>query len=479
KTLTTIDLDPSKVEPDPVVRTELEKEYRAYCDQWDQPLGKGRLKEPLSATAFESYLLQILRQTTRSELAFINRGLVDPRTVFPIEGEITRHDFFSALPHRNNVYTFKLTVKELTALCVSLKREQASYGSVGLLNSGLQCGKKIRVNGRVLESGDSYSAVTIEYLAKGMQGYFSNQVSKMALFRQGDQAPVLGQIARDFLSGPQFSGANPRPIDLKLNFPDLARKLRWIFEGTVNFSLADTRIENGPAYEESQLTRDEFIALKGELRGKLGAGSSLHAFSAEVWMKYARSSIANEDFVESEDLTTINLLYKLNVFRSQDSGWYVPALYLESKTETEITKPEERDFHHLELTGIAGARFKIIPTLEAKIGIGVRDEMFDEGGDPVYGIEVGYDMVRTDLFSILGSPFKMESRFTAFFGDVGRSNTLKGQWVNRFYFALVGPIYFNVTHELFFYRYSTRDYGLASDLTFGLSYHARTSVQTF
>jgi len=124
-------------------------------------------------------------------------------------------------------------------------------------------------------------------------------------------------------------------------------------------------------------------------------------------------------------------------------------------------------------------RFKIIPTLELKAGIGVRDEMFDEGGDPVYGIEVGYDMLRTNLFSILGSPFKMESKFTAFFGDVGRTNTLKGQWVNRFYFALVGPIYFNITHELFFYRYSTRDYGLASDLTFGLSYHARTSVQTF
>ena len=76
-----------------------------------------------------------------------------------------------------------MTVKELTALCASLTREQASYGSVDLLHSGLQCGKKIMVNGRVLESGDSYSAVTIEYLAKGMQGYFTNQVSKMAIFK--------------------------------------------------------------------------------------------------------------------------------------------------------------------------------------------------------------------------------------------------------------------------------------------------------
>jgi hypothetical protein len=79
----------------------------------------------------------------------------------------------------------------------------------------------------------------------------------------------------------------------------------------------------------------------------------------------------------------------------------------------------------------------------------------------------------------MGSPFQFESKFSAFFGDIGRSNTLKGTWTNRVYFALVGPIFFTVTHDLFFFRYSSWDYGLASDLTIGLSYSARTSLQTF
>jgi 5'-nucleotidase / UDP-sugar diphosphatase len=475
------ELDPARVEPDEELRRQLDAEHRAYCEQWDKPVGAGRLLSPMSASEFETYLLEILRQTTESELAFINRGLVNPRTVFPLEGEITRHDFFSALPHRNRIYTFKLDVVALTALCAGLANEKKANGDVRLLHRGLECGDPIKVNGRALESGESYSAVTIEYLADGMHGYFSEQSKKMKLYRpKGEEvAPVLGRLARNFLSGPRFSGAHPEPIDLAGNFPDLARKLRWAFQGTVNFNLADTRIENGPGYDESQLTRDPFIALKGELRGKIGASSSLHAFSVEAWLKYARSATNNEPFVESEDLTAVNLLYKLNVFRSWYPSWYVPSLYLEGHAETELTRPDERDYHHLELTGTTGARFTLFPTLEAKLGVGVRDEMFEEGSDPVYGFEVGYELVRTDLFTILDSPFQMESKFTAFFGDVGRSNTVKGQWVNRFYFALIGPIFFNVTHELFFYRFSSQEYGMASDLTFGLSYHARTALQMF
>jgi hypothetical protein len=314
-----------------------------------------------------------------------------------------------------------------------------------------------------------------------MLGYFKDQAKKMEVFRPDSDkdAPVLGQMARNFLSGPRFSGPDPEPIGLEANFVDLADRLRWTFAGTLNFNLADTSIDNGPAYSESQLTRDEFIALKGEVRGKLGAASSFHAFYAELLTKYAKSSTNQADFVESEDLTTFNLLYKLNALRSAKSGWYVPALYAEGQAETEITKPDERDFHHLELTGTLGARFSLLPTLEAKIGAGVRHEVLDESADPVFGVDMGYELVRTDLFSLMGSPFQFESKLSAFFGDIGRTNTLKGTWTNRVYFALVGPIFFTVTHDLFFYRYSSWDYGLASDRTIGLSYSARASLQTF
>jgi len=182
-------------------------------------------------------------------------------------------------------------------------------------------------------------------------------------------------------------------------------------------------------------------------------------------------------------------VYKLNALRDALSAWYVPSPYLEARLESELTRPEDdpatpdadegRAFHHLELTATLGLRFPLLSTLEGKLGFGVRDELLDPAADPTYGVDVGYRLARTNLFDLLGSPVQLESELSVFFGDIGRSNTLKGTLSNRLYFALVGPIYLNVSHDLFLYRYSTHGYGLASDLTVGLSYNALATFQTF
>ncbi len=487
------EIDTAQAPPDHALRQELMEEHQAYCADWDRPVGAARLVRPLSADEFRTYLMQIMRTTTGSELACVNRGLVNERAGFPLAGSLSRHDFFVSLPHRNRLYTFVLDELAITLLCKQLAEEKLRTGANELQVLGLDCGpdNKNTVNGRPVETGTRYQAVTIEYLAKGMLGYFKEQAKRMRLVRpsEAEEAPILGEVARTFLSSPPFVGAQPAPIDLGANFPDLARQLRWVFDGGLTLNLADTHIANASQYEESQLTRKQFTALKTELRGAIGASSSLHAFAFAGQLKYARANTEEQGWIESEDLLTFGLLYKLNLLRSVRSGWWVPTPYLEAKLETELTRPaddpltagqdEGRAFHHLELTTTLGARFPLFDTLEAKIGFGLRSELLDPQAEPTYGLDIGYKLVRTDLFTLLGSPFQMESELSAFFADIGRDNTLKGTWTNRLFFALVGPIYFQITHDLFVYRFSTRGYGLASDLTFGLSYNARATVQTF
>ena len=339
---------------------------------------------------------------------------------------------------------------------------------------------------------DRYTAVTIEYLAQGVEGYFSDPKLQMKLYQpkaHEQTEPVLGEIARSFLAGPRFVGPRPWPIDLKTNFADLSRKLRWRFQGGLLFNLSDARISNPRAYSQSQLSRDEFVALKGELRLLVEADSLLHGLVLDSRVKYARSSTENADWIESEDLTTVKAIYKLMALRDSVSGFYVPIPYLETSLETELTKPEDqpettdvdegRDYHHLELTTTLGSRFSLFTGLEAKLGLGVRSELLDDQADVVVGVDVGYKLAKTDLFQVFSSSLQIESELNTFFADIGRTNTLKGTWTNRLYFALMGPIYFNVTHELFVYRYSTWDYGIASDLTFGLSLSTQATVQMF
>ncbi|MBN2495081.1 MAG: bifunctional metallophosphatase/5'-nucleotidase [Deltaproteobacteria bacterium] len=489
----TRELDVKTAPPDLDVQAQIRKRLESYCASWDKPVGDGQLAKPMSAEVFRDYLLEVMRQSTSSEMAFVNEGLVNPRTVFPIEGHLTRHDFFSALPHRNPLFVFELTGAQVAALCGKLQVEEAKTGKTQLVSRGLKCeaGKQL-INGRLVTPADRYKAVTIDYLARGTLGYFEGLEAGMHAFRPdpAEDPPILGEVARAFLLSPRFRGAAAERIDLETNFADLGRKLRWTFAGGVSLNLTDTTISNleDSPYTESQLARDEFMGLKGELRGEIGADSQIHEFGLDARMRYARSSTAGGDWIESEDLTTLNGVYKLKALRDADSAWYVPMPYVEAMLETELTRPEDdpateededRGYHHLELTATLGARFKLWDTLEAKLGFGVRKELLDDDSDAVYGFDVGYRLKKTQLFSLLGSPFHFESEASAFFGDVGRSNTLKGTWTNRIYFALVGPIYFNITHDLFVYRYSTWGYGLASDLTFGLSYNAQAAVQTF
>ncbi len=483
------ELNPSSTKPDEAVRDELRHYLKDYCAEWDKPVGRAKLSKEMSPDEFRRYIMEIMRSSSKSELAFINRGLVDESVVFPLNGSITRHDFFAGLPHRNKLYTFKLTGKQVNTLCKKLLKEKQATGKTRLLHLGLTCGKKNKINERLIDPNDTYTAVTIEYLAGGILGYFDPKKIPMHPYIQDSRQPILGQVARKFLSAPRFQGQHPEPIDLELNFSDLSRKLRWTFAGGMNLNLSDTSISNDRGYDQTQLARDEFIALKGEVRARIEASSKTHGLAIDARLKYAKSSTDDGPWIESEDLTTVNAVYKLKAFRDTNSGWYVPMPYLESKLETELTKPQDdpstqdvdegRSYHHLEITATLGARFKLLATLEAKAGFGVRDETLDPNADPVYGFDLGYLMKKTNLATILGSPIQMESEFTAFFGDVGRSNTLKATWTNRLYFSIIGPIYFNVTHELFIYRFSTWDYGMASDLTFGLSYNAQASLQAF
>ncbi|MCK5688081.1 hypothetical protein KAI87_02365 [Myxococcota bacterium] len=474
--------DPMSFAADEEISIDLRAAEKSYCEEWNRPVGQGVLKEPMSATDFSIYLMEVMRHETRSEIAFVHRGIVDEDSVFPLEGTISSHDFFSGIPHRNHLYTFTLKAKDLKALCASLSKISPLNSEDDILYRGLACGKKIKVNGHAVAADDEFVAVTSEYLAKGALGLFRAQTSKMKLWQVSDtdEAPILGKMARDFLRGDYFISDEPVTIDIESNFSNLERNLRWKFLGNIDLNIADTRIKNAPAYEENQLLKDNFFALRGDARGKISAESLVQGFSVDARIKYAKGAANDEELVEIDDLDTLELLYRFNGLRGTDPSFWVPILYGSTNIETELTKPEEgRDFHHLELTAAAGLRFKLATKLEAKVGPGVRQEMFDPDADPVAGIDFGYELGRTRLFEVWQSPLEVESKLSAFYGDMAKSDALKGTLVNRAYFALAGSLFFNITHELFFFRKSGQDFGLSSQLTFGLSLRGVSAIQNF
>lgn len=476
--------------PEPDSRALLLGEVKAYCREWDRPLGRSFLEKPMAAPEFSQYLIEIMRNTTQSDLAFINYHLVNP-SVFPLTGSLSSHDLFVGLSYRNELFTFDLTGEEILALCGVIRDEIEKTGRSLLLSRGLDCGGNPTVNGRPIDEQSRYKAITITYLAQGMLGYFTQYTSRMSpyLLPGTSTAPSLGEVAESFFQSSPFTGPLPAPISLAGNFPDLGAKLRWTAEGGSIFNFADTAISNASSYPESQLNRQEFLGLNGEVRGRIAASSRFHWFSFDLRSKYARHSVDSSQWEESEDLTVGDAIYTLNLFPGSRRRWYVPNPAVEVKLETEWTRPrddlsttevdESRDYHHLEITNTLGGRMSLWPNLDVKLGLGARKELLDARASWVLGLDLGYTLLRTDLFQSLGSLFQLESSASVFFGDMGKTNTMKGDWMNRLYFSLIGSIYFAITHELFVYRASTAKYALASDLTFGLSYRVQTARQTF
>jgi hypothetical protein len=467
-------VDVAAAAPHRTVAERLEAVHRDYCDEWLIPVGEGTLDSPMGPDPFSDYLMEVMRHETESEIAFVPERLLDRHSVFPITGSITRHDFFSGIPHRNTLFTFRLSDAEVRRVCGALSDEVRSRG--------LDCAA-MRVNGRPLRKGDSFRAVTVEYLATGALGLFPELAPRMVEWDPSGTGapPILGQIARDFLAGPAFR--QPGPIDPGVNFPDLSQRLRWTFEGTLDVNLSDTRVRTRPAYTETQLASGrEFFSVRGEARGKIAANSEVHGLAMDGWVKYAQGR-GPEDagFSEVDDLVTVEALYKLNLLRDAGAEWWVPAPYASGKVETELDAPEEgRDFHHLELTGTLGLRFPILPELEAKAAAGARKEILDRSAESFFGIDFGFALSRLTILSIVDTPIELESDLTAFFGgNTGSVSALKGTWINRLYVNLTGQLFFNVTHDLFFYAEMDNQLALASQLTAGLSLRASTSRQTF
>lgn len=467
---------------DPHVKRELLVAENAYCRAWGMPVGKRQLEHPMGPDEFSEFLMDVMRVTTKRELAFVHHDLLDRTKIFPLEKVITKHDFFAGIPHRNMLYTFSLPGKDIQHLCGRMALEEKQNSPPKIRSKGLACGDPIKINNRPLNVEDTYSAVTVEYLALGTLGYFNPTASPMTIWNPESKPtpPILGKMARDFLEQPSDTDLSLVPIDSEEGFPNLSRKLRWRFKGDLDFNLSDTTIQNQAHYAESQLVVDELFALRGEARGRAEGSSEVHGVSLDAAMKYAQSRTNRQSFVEIDDLDTMEILYKLNILHSSRPVFWMPVPYLGAKMETEMTRPTDiRDYHHLETSGSLGSRFVFLPDFEGKMGIAARREMLAPKANWIWGLDFGYELGRKTLFHVFESPMQMESVLNGFYGDWGNTDTLKGSWVNRLYLSLVGKLFFNITHDLFFYRHSHQDVAFASQLTVGLSLRSAHSLQTF
>lgn len=354
-------------ERDPIAAGLLEPHVAHYCERYNVPIGGSA--GPTTQQALLAYTLDVMQHATRSEVAFVNSGLVYYRA-FPMSGQLTRAKLKRAMPH----VAVMGTVSVPGAALGDLLAAGEAWGRLAVVGAARPApGKPFEVNGRPIDKARSYRVATIDFVAQGGDGGFAAAQLK-------DWKPLKGSPdVRDLVEAELARGTTyGAPASEKVLTAAIA---------DAQVDLINTSISNSSMLPDAQLARARQTAFKLELTGLVALDHPAHRWETRASLKYgyARTQPAGKPAAGQEtlDLTQITSQYNYRGFlRDPHHSALVPTPYMRVLLETELTRPDERDYRHAEITHTAGALFTIRTRLKLRAGGGYRTELFADPDSP-------------------------------------------------------------------------------------------------
>ncbi len=474
-------VDASADEPDADTTARIDELGARYCADWGRPVQpEVSLSAPMDQGGFARYVLDVMRDEARTEIALINTGALRNTSLFPLTDHITRADLSALLPFGGTLVKGKIKGGNLYFLGGSLGSE--------LLASGLErVGGALKVNGRPVEPDRLYTVVMNRFVADGGDSLVSASDLKKRSNLGGDQPIELADLLIQSLAERRFVHRRDGTLHPEAQHVNLHLRPVWRFRGALNVSYSKIAVENpqvdgAPAYSKGELTNISADTLHFDTRLGIDADTRDHVFGANLVMQYSLAAYAEElgGVLETSDWIRASLVYDFAGLRSLAGGkGYVPMPFAEVQLQSEFDRPDERDWHRLELTGIAGVKLRPVQPLSFKVGFNVRGELLDPEGKALPGLAVGYTLTRFNLFKIKTSPVQLESETSWFYNDIANTDVHEIRHYTRIYLGLLDRLFFTARVSAYAYREGPVDaWGAYADFTVGLSVALSNSVQT-
>ncbi|RDV36254.1 bifunctional metallophosphatase/5'-nucleotidase [Bradymonadaceae bacterium TMQ3] len=484
-------VDVTEMPEDRITREVLEVVADAYCEDWGQPLAADAgLEMPFEAGDLQTFMMNVMRFSAVAEVALINAGAFRDRGQFPLTGELTLADVYSALPFDNDVVVAQMEGRALKRIAAHLGGKLRAAGLV-------LDGEEVRVNGRPVRDDRLYPVVLNDYLAAGGDGVIETDELKDARIFAPAWAAGSPSIAElvvryvDARSGVNTSAGDEVGVGLspRGSFPDLHRRFLWTYTGSINASYNQVSVVNplvggAGGYEQSQLTvaSTDQVNLEGRLAAR--ADSRDHGWDNDLLVQYATTRLADTEdatFEETRDLLRLRSQYRNLALRSHLGGrWYVPGPLVEVQAESEFNRPESRAWHRLDVRGILGFSFKLAEALDLKVGVNIRRDVMAPDGEASWGLNTGYTLRRIDLLDVLGRPVQVESELEYFYNGIARENVHELRSANRLFFAVFDQFFFTASFNAYLYQSgAVGEPGTNTELTLGLNYQWGATRQSF
>lgn len=347
----------------------------SYCEHYEHALRGGHIDRPLDADALFSLATAAVREAAGSEIAILNRGVIDESFVTMRRSAITRSDVHVGLRYDEPIVVATVDADYLRALARALAGKNGVHMlGLTITNPGM-ADEAIAINGRPLEPRGRYRIATVAFIAEGGDG----------LAPTGPEYRELDVTLREALVAHL---ERPRSVDPRDDFADPASRLVFAFTIQSDASFGGTTVQNGSMYEASQLDRENNIIFGTQNTLTLTAQSSRFAWDSSFVARYRTTRISDGTREEGDDLVSFRSNARYRGLRSRLPKVYVPEPFAELYAESELTIPdtEARDYRHFLVRPTVGAQFTLAPPLGFRINAGFETQILSDDPMPAFGL---------------------------------------------------------------------------------------------
>lgn len=478
--------------PAPALAGAIARVHERMCQEWGRTLGE-LPAGGLSRSGFLALVLEAMRLHTKAEIALINGGAVED-SALPL---LTANEagVYSALPFPAQVVRVRLTGKAIAdaLLKYAPKAGEPPLRDIPYRGKGrrpaaqvlpmlgvTRDGDSLKVNGRPLDPAATYRVATIDFVAGGGDDLLPPELTAKDT---ADKQISVQELVISYLAEGHGAGLLP-----------LIERPLWTSALDLGVDLQGVTIRQpeGIAYDRPQLTRRPAVALKIDGSWRVQMDMPAHLLQLTFRSLYGQTyfAAAAEEapaWQETTDLLSGLLLYS---YRGLSKGLrVVPTPFASLGLETEWSRPDARDYHHLEISALGGLRAALWSKASLSAGVGVRRELLARGYS---SNQVEADVARARfLFSStleilkgalvprLGSALLGELALTYNFTDPGRLRSHELRATGKLHVALGRPLYATVGLEVYLYGDQGREPGVALDATAGVKVLLDSRRQVF
>ncbi|MBN2722710.1 MAG: 5'-nucleotidase C-terminal domain-containing protein [Deltaproteobacteria bacterium] len=454
---------------------QISKMMKKFCKTTDRQLGGASFKGSFSPEQFLGYIMGILRVVYRSEVAFLNHGILYD-DMFPLRGKVTEEKIIRTILTDNQLVTFTVKGSVLKSLLGGFITEKNGISVLGITKKD----SSFYVNHRIVDDEQHFRVVTTKFLAEGGGGFISALTTGISEKNEGIRTAVLKWFEKGMST--RLTG-NPQ-VSMK-DFPDMWKS--YVFSSGMNmgFNSGGIAILNDNIYpDKTQLSRQNLKQFNLDFSFNAGISSASNALSLTSRVLYGKtwSYVINEEtgekidaINETTDEIKMNLLYQWKRPKNFWFGnkWYSPVPFADIGWQTEFTPSIDEETKRYNLyTAISGIGWEIWESrLFFKIGAGFREELSAQDEKSQATLYAGWQLINGDIMKLKHFTLKGESRLDMYVFKSTRDGIFSSEISssNKLYISLTERLFLNITNEVYAFKKASGRWSVGVDLLFGLN----------